>query len=111
MTGERVIRVRPRRTTTDRYGATVADWSTTTRASLTGCSLSPRGESEDTTGGRQGVIVGYTLYAPAGADIRPTDRIEARGETFEIDGEPGDWRSPYSRRVVGVELALRRVEG
>lgn len=110
MIGEPVTRVRPGEKT-DGYGATVADWDAATRTTIEGCALAPRREGEDRTMGRQGVIVGWTLYTPPGVDIRATDRIEARGETYEIDGEPGDWRRPSTDQAIGVELALRRVEG
>jgi hypothetical protein len=107
--GETVIRQRPG-TTTNRYDDTVPDWSDPDLESIDGCALAPELAAEDSDH-RQGVVIGWTLYAPAGADIEPSDRIVARGDTYEVDGEPADWRSPFSGRAAGVALSLRRVEG
>lgn len=109
MIGESVTRVRGG-TTEDRYGNTVPDWATPDRLTITGCALAPRLQGEDSDR-RQGVVIGWTLYAPAGADIQPSDRIEARGKTLEVDGEPGDWVNPYTGHGAGLELALKAVEG
>lgn len=110
MSGETVTRVRAG-TTTDRYGATVPDWSDPDRRDIPGCAFAPSDGAESHLGGRHAVIVTVTLYVPPGADILPTDRIESRGQAFEVDGEPAAWRSPYSRRERGVALSLRRVDG
>lgn len=61
--------------------------------------------------GRQGVIEGLTMYAPAGQDIRHTDQLVIGGVAYDVDGEMGDWLNPYSRRHPGVEINLRRAEG
>lgn len=108
--GETITVLRPS-TTTDRYGNTVADWDTATRTDVELCALAPRTSPEDLSNGRQGVIIGMTLYAPADADLRPSDRVLARGETFEVDGHPETWRNPYTGVDFGIEAALRRVEG
>jgi len=109
VTGEPVVRLRGG-TTEDRYGNQAADWGTPDRLTITGCSLAPRLQAENLEG-RQGVVIGWTLYAPPDADIQPTDRIEARGKTLEVDGEPGVWTSPYTGREAGIELSLKTVEG
>lgn len=109
MIGETVTRLRST-TTTDRYGNTSSDWTTPDRLDIEGVTLAPRLQGEDSDR-RQGVVIGWTLYAPHGADIQPTDRIEARGKTLEVDGEPGDWVSPHTGRGAGLELALKTVEG
>lgn len=85
--------------------------STTAEHDIEGCAVAPR-TSEPVDGrGRQGVIVGLTLYAPAGADLLHTDQVRIDGVVYEIDGEPGVWRSPYSDTVAGIEVALARGEG
>lgn len=111
--GETVTRIRPG-TTTNGYGDTILDWSDNAITSTTiyGCSLAPRQEGELAGAGRAGVIVGYTLYAPPGTDLKFTDRIlhDTLG-LFEIDGEPGRWDNPYTGNAWGVTAALKRVEG
>jgi hypothetical protein len=105
--GETVTRVRP--TGTDAYGDPIA--GAPAEVAIDGCALAPRSSADLTNGGRQGVVAGLTLYAPSDADIEATDRIVARGQTWEIDGEIGDWRNPYTNEQPGLEVALRRVEG
>jgi hypothetical protein len=61
--------------------------------------------------GRQGVIIGMTVYFPARTDVRATDRLEVRGEEHTIDGDPGRWINPFDGVDRGVEVATRRVEG
>lgn len=109
MTGETITVVRPA-TTTDRYGNAISDWTSATRTDIDGCAVAPRSSSEDNIG-RQAVIVGLTVYAPAGADIRPTDRLEVRGDDYEVDGDVGDWRNPFTGSRPGLEVPVKRVAG
>lgn len=112
MTGETIVRLRaPVLEERDRYGGAVRDWDNAVRVEIDGCAVSPRFTPEDTANGRQGVIIGLTIYAPPAADVVPTDRIVVRGDTYDIDGQPGDWTNPYDGRSRGVEFALKRVEG
>jgi hypothetical protein len=78
---------------------------------IEGCAVAPRSSSDVTEPARQGVLIGLTVYAPIGSDIQPTDRIDYDGNSFEIDGDIGKWRSPFSPIVDGIEFALRRAIG
>lgn len=109
MIGETVTRQRAT-TRTDRYTNTALDWTTPTELTIDGCAFAPGGTSEDHDG-RDAVIQGPTLYAPEGADITAADRVVIRGTAYEVDGEPGVWIDPYSRRTAGVEVPLRVVTG
>ncbi len=115
MTGETIVRLRaPLLEERDRYGGAVRDWDNAVSVEIDGCAVSPRFEAERTDQGRQGVIIGLTVYAPAGTDVLPTDRVIVRGDwanPYEIDGQPGDWTNPYDGRSRGVEFALKRVDG
>lgn len=95
----------------DGYNGTILDWSSPARLAITGCGLAPRVDEENRTQGRQAVAIGWTLYAPYGADIDFDDRVETPHGTFEVEGEPGHWRSPLSGREHGTTVALRRVDG
>lgn len=79
-------------------------------APVDGCVFAPRGsdESNDATGPR--VITGGTVYAPAGTDIRYTDKLVIRGDVFVVDGEVGEWVPPFPTAKVpgGVEVAVKR---
>jgi len=100
---------------TDEYGDPIP--GTTIRVDVPGCGWAPRSagagpSSEDIHDrGRQGVIVGLTLYMPAGTDLRHTDQVELEGLLYDVEGDPGEWRNPLSGREAGLEVALRRAEG
>jgi head-tail adaptor len=115
--GETVTVLRPG-TVTDRYGDSTKDWSDPDRTDVAGCHVAPGsaggsagGAKEETAAGREGVVVTYDVFFPAGTDVRPGDRAEVRGDVFDVDGEPADWRSPYTGRHAGIHVALRTVEG
>lgn len=109
MIGETVTILRPGTPTTDIYGNDIP--GADTRIDITGCAVAPRLRGDSTDAGRQGVIVGMSVYFPAGTDVLATDRLEVRGETHTIEGDPGYWTSPYTGTARGVEVATLRVEG
>lgn len=74
---------------------------------IEGCALlprtaTPRPESPDPNDNT--VIVGLTLFAPGGTDIDPTDEIAWQGKTYEVEGEPGDYRKRGKSRVIVAAL-------
>lgn len=93
----------------DKYGDPIAGLPQ--RIEVPGCAVAPRGSDEPTERGRAGVITGLTVYAPPGTDIRHTDQVERRGVLYDIEGDAGEWDSPYSADAKGVEFALRRATG
>lgn len=107
MNNATVVRIRP--PGLDEYGDPVA--TEPTEVTLTDCSVSPRLSNEVNAPGRQGVIVGLTLYAPYGTDIRHTDRFTVDGVPFEVDGEAGSWKSPFDGWEAGDTVALKRATG
>jgi hypothetical protein len=107
--GETVTILRSGASTSDRYGNPAP--GTDVRVDVTGCAVAPRLAGDATEGGRQGVIIGTTVYFPPGTDVVATDRLEVRGETHTIEGDPGVWTSPHTGTQHGVEVATRRVEG
>ncbi|WP_109000769.1 hypothetical protein [Streptomyces rishiriensis] len=83
---------------------------------LKGCVVTPRAETPQVGGDQQQardtVIVGWTVYAPAGAQLRTTDRARIRGVDCNITGEPGDWgRSPFTGTRGPIQFAADRVTG
>jgi hypothetical protein len=82
-----------------------------TTHTVAGCAFAPRASTE-TVDRRDTVITGLTLFAPPDADIQPTDRIQrADGSLWEVDGEPGDWQTPWTGWHPGLEIAVKRVTG
>ena len=79
---------------------------------IDGCAWAPRYASE-TTGGGNTTITGLSLFVPYGADIRADDVVLLPGDdrVWEVDGEPGDWRNPFTDWRPGTEVALKRQEG
>lgn len=111
--GETVTRVRAP-LTTDRYGNEVRDWPNAARIDYKRCAVAQgsRGSAaEILTIERNAVISDVVIYLPADADLVATDRMEVRGHTFEVVGEPFDWRNPWSGRDFGVVANGNRVEG
>jgi hypothetical protein len=100
---------------TDQYGDRVE--GTEERIPVPGAIVAPRRVGAGTASietadyGRQGVVVGMTLYLPPGTDLKRTDDVEIDGERFTVEGESGEWASPYTGRRHGMEVAVRRAEG
>lgn len=57
------------------------------------------------------VITGVTVLLPAGTVVTPTDRVLVYGNTYEVDGEPAQFSSPFTNTGIGVETRLKRVTG
>jgi hypothetical protein len=107
--GESVTVRRPG-TTTDAYLNTITTWSSPTETTVTGCAFAPTSATEDNDG-RTATITTVTLYMPATADVAASDRIVARGVTYEVDGKPKKWTSPHTGETKGFEVQLREVAG
>lgn len=86
--------------TTDAYGNTVAgaETRTTYRARL------EQLRTEELVRDRDTVIVDWRAFFPAGADITPYDRLEARGNLFEVVGLPASLHSPRGPHHLEVHL-------
>lgn len=110
MSGELVTILHRTEVGTDPYGQSVYGWPEpgTTVESL---GVAPRGSQEPAEVGRQQVITGLTVYLPRGVQVTAYDRVIARGETWEVEGEPGLWVNPYTTEPSGLEVALKHPEG
>lgn len=83
---------------------------------IVGCVVTPRAESPQVGGeqqqARDTVIVGWTVYAPAGSDFITTDQVRIRGAVCGITGQPGDWgHSPFTGTPGPVQFAADRITG
>src|SRR5690606_24802940 len=84
-----------RTTGVDRDGNPVYEWPGP-GVDAAGCGVAPRTSEELAEVNRNRVITGLTVYLAPGTQNAPHDRLVVRGATYEVVGEPGDWRSPYS---------------
>jgi hypothetical protein len=74
-----------------------------------GCVIWPRSSTE-TLNAQDTVIVGLSLWLPAGTAISATDRVTIDGLTYEVEGEPGTFGpSPFTGTTAGILVALTRV--
>jgi hypothetical protein len=99
-------------TTTDPYsGEPAEDWDTATSADVTGVAVEPRPSGEPLQDARNQVTSGFTLYMPQGAAITSKNRVSVRGATYDVLGEPADWRSPFTGWEPGIVVQVERSEG
>lgn len=120
--GETVTRIRIGPSPTDPDGKVLRDErghpipGATLETDFPGCVVTPRQELPMVGGpeqqGRDTVIIGYTVYAPSGADFVTTDQVRIRGDVCGITGVPGDWgRSPFTGLTGPVQFAADLVTG
>jgi hypothetical protein len=95
---------------TDPYGDPIP--GTTERIDIPRCGLAPRMSMESSARGRQGVIVGQTVYLPEGSPaVLYIDQLEVAGVLYDIEGDPGLWVSPFTGWAPGIEVAVKRAVG
>lgn len=109
--GETVTRLRAG-TVSDPYsGETTPDWSIATSLSIDGCGFDPGGTGERLDLARNVITTQPKVYAPTGSDVLASDRLVVRGVTYEVDGRPEDWRSPFTGWQPGLVIPLKASEG
>lgn len=106
--GETITILRSGAPTQDDYGNDVP--GAEEEIPVAGCAVWPRSSSEDDRA-RMQVTEGLNIVAPYGTDVRPHDRARVRGLLYEVDGDPGEWRSPLTGAKGGVQIELSRVTG
>lgn len=111
--GETVTIVRPGAPTQDAYGNDVP--GAPTEISVPGCGIAPQDGNgaggNELVQARDTVIAGLVLYAPAGTDLRPTDKVRVAGVLYEVIGQPGGFRSPFTGSTGPVVASLQLVTG
>lgn len=93
----------------DEYHNEVQDWSGASPLTITGCLVQPLSSSEYTIE-REAITTRWRLFAPTGSDVKATDRVVWRGDTFEVEGDPQTWDSP-SGATSSMQALLRKVTG
>lgn len=98
--------------TTDDYGNTVESWDApTTVAFVQGVAVEPRPAGESFVDSRNAVTSGFTLYFPPGTAVTAQQRIAVRGEVWPVQGDPAEWRNPFTGWVPGVVVQVGRTDG
>lgn len=110
--GETITRLRAT-AVTDPYSGqpTGSDWSSPSSLDIPGCGFNPGQSSEPLQEARNAIQTQPEVYAPTGSDILSGDRVVVRGKTYDVDGEPADWRSPFTGWAPGMVIALKRTDG
>jgi len=109
MAGEPVVRIRRVQVDTDRYGNPV--WGDV-EAELEGAFFAPGGSRETVAVGGTPIVTEPTLYFPkVWPDLVVSDRVRVRGVTYEVEGHPQDWQSPWGSRLGGLVVSLKLAEG
>jgi hypothetical protein len=111
--GETVTRIRAA-AVTNTYSQTAEDldWTHAEPLAIDDCVLYPAGTGgEQVDVGRDQTVQTLTLLAPAGTDLTPLDRVQARGATYDVDGWPFEYRSPLTGWRPGLQVTLVRREG
>jgi hypothetical protein len=91
----------------DAHGNATSTW---TDVQVSGVAVAPR-QGEEPRNNRDMVILGLTVYMPAGTAIGAQDEVTVRQVRYRVVGEPGVWTNPYSGDTKGVQAALEQVEG
>ena len=95
----------------DAYGDPAT--STDDRLVLDGAFVAPRTSDAVDSPGRDGVVVGLTLFAPLDADVVRSDLFEVDGdeELWRVVGEIARWEQPQTGWRAGLTAALERAAG
>jgi hypothetical protein len=61
--------------------------------------------------GQDTLITGLSVLLPAGTSVKGVDKVTVYGKDYDIDGEPGLYRSPFTNLQPGVLVNLTRATG
>jgi hypothetical protein len=93
----------------DVHGNPVETWAAA--VVVEGCAFDPGGSVESVEPGRNAVVSNPRVFAPFGTVVGARDRVTVRGLVFVVDGDPAQWRNPYTGSTPGVVVNLERVGG
>lgn len=76
---------------------------------ITGCAVLPRVSHEEERGWV--IVEGRTIIAPHGSDVLATDQVRVDGETWDVDGAPGDYEDRRARGKATIFYLTRQGAG
>jgi hypothetical protein len=87
------------------------NWGVIGTDTISGCAWAPGTSTEDTQARDQVVETGV-LYAPPNSATSAYDRIVfPDGTTYDINGTPSPYQSPFTGWAPGVAVPLKRITG
>lgn len=107
-------RVRAALVPSGRDGTLQRDWANATETTVTKCSIQPFRLAEklnfEDNREREFARSALRVFAPAGTDVEPTDRVIYNGDTYDVFGFNGEW-SGFDGLAHHVAFVIRRREG
>jgi hypothetical protein len=92
---------------TDDYGN---DTYTSTQFDVSPCSVQPATTSENPIMTEE-LVDDITVYAPTGTPVDYLSAVIWNGNTYEVNGRPNTWQSPFSGRLGPVQIQAHRQTG
>ena len=92
-------------TARDDYGDST---STVSETVVPDCAVAPRFATESTDPRVAPVMVGLTVYMPAGTAIDADDVLRIDGKLWQVDGLPAAWENPFTGWAPGLEVPVKR---
>lgn len=89
---------------------TMGDLPSTTSTDVDNCATWPA-QSNELIFGQDTVTWNLELVVPAGTDLLATDQVVISGVTYDVVGQPMDWRSPFTGWAPGRQVHLQTSTG
>ena len=104
------VTLRTNTATVDKYGDG-AGTPAPTNAAWGPCAIAPRTTAENADNNAPAVVTGLTIYGPTVTITAKSQVVIATGPyagTWDVEGLPGVWVSPFTGWAPGVEVAVTR---
>lgn len=76
-----------------------------------GCAFDPGGSVETLEPGREAVVTRPRVFVPVGTVVTARSLMTVRGLLYRVDGDPADYRNPFTGWQPGIVVNLERAEG
>lgn len=76
-----------------------------------GCAFDPGGSVEASEPGREAVVSSPRVFVPAGTLVTARSLLTVRGLLYRVDGDPAEWKNPFTGWEPGIVATLERASG